>query len=97
MQFNEARGLRRYLGLMFRTSRTNPLMFSFEKPISQTIHSYFVFFSFYAIWTLEDGTKEIALVKPFSKNIKPSKPYIRLIEIPKYQIKEVNTNGTEDN
>jgi len=70
------------IGLMFRTKRTEPLEFDFGKVVYIPIHSWFVFFKFKAEWFLEDGTKETRIVKPFQKNILPSKPFTKLIEIP---------------
>jgi hypothetical protein len=78
----QAKGLRKYFGLMFRTSRTSPLIFKFEKPTLVPIHSYFVFFKFKAVWAFEDGTKEEMIVLPFRNNIKPLKPFIILEEYP---------------
>lgn len=78
-----AKGLRKYFGLMFRTSKTEPLVFYFSKPVKVSIHSFFVFFKFVAVWFDEDD-KVIAqrIVKPFSINVKPTKPFSKLIEIP---------------
>jgi hypothetical protein len=78
----QAKGINKYLGLMFRTSRTSPLIFKFPKTVSIPIHSYFVFFPFTAIWTFEDGTKEERIILPFNNNIKPSKQFITLEEYP---------------
>jgi len=81
-EYTIATGIRKYTGLMFRTRKTNPLVFNFDKPTDRTIHSWFVFFDFKAIWTLEDGTTEEQIVYSFDEGIKPSKPYIKLVEIP---------------
>jgi len=69
-------------GLMFKTSKTMPLLFEF-KDSSQAIHSFFVFFPFYAIW-LDKNNRiiEIKKVKPFTLAVKPSKPFSKLLEIP---------------
>lgn len=79
----EARGLRKYFGLMFRTKKTKPLVFNFSKPVLIPIHSLFVFFNFVAIW-FDKNNKVIDyhIVKPFSLNIKPSRPFIKLVEVP---------------
>jgi len=80
-----AKGINKYLGLMFKSRKTESLVFEFEKPVNYPIHSLFVFFKFNAIWTLEDGVKEIKTIKPFKglwRGIRPSKPYIQLMEIP---------------
>jgi len=81
----QAKGINKYIGLMFKSRNTEPLEFIFEKPVSISIHSLFVFFSFKAIWTFEDGTKEERIIKSFSglwESIKPSKSFIKLQEIP---------------
>ena len=79
----QATGFRRYFGLMFRTSRTKPLVFYFNKPTLISIHSLFVFFKFTAIWFDEcNKVIEARVVKPFSFNIKPKKPFCKLVELP---------------
>lgn len=77
-----AKGIRKYTGLMFRSSNTNPLIFYFDKPVSNHLHSIFVFFSFTAIWTFADGTTEERIIKPFQGDVKPLKPYVKLEEYP---------------
>lgn len=78
----QANGLRKYTGLMFRTRKTEPLIFDFDEPINLPIHSWFVFFPFTAIWY--DGEEEIEqrIIQPWQSNIKPDKPFTRLVEIP---------------
>ena len=77
------KGIRKYLGLMFRTKKTEPLIFNFKKPVMIPLHSLFVFFSFRAYWYNEKGLLiESRKVKPFQFNIKPSKPFSKLIEVP---------------
>jgi len=78
----KAKGIWKYLGLMFRTDKTNPIEFDFDKPVLMPIHSCFVFFPFKAIWHLEDGTKEERIIFPFEFNVKPSKKFTKLVEIP---------------
>lgn len=78
----QAKGLRKFTGLMFRTSRTIPLRFEFTTPTLSPIHSWFVFFKFKAVWIFEDGTKEERIIYPFENNIVPSKPFITLEEYP---------------
>jgi uncharacterized membrane protein (UPF0127 family) len=77
-----AKGIRNYTGLMFRTRKTEPLLFEFDKPVYIPIHSWFVFFSFLVEWTLEDGTVESRWIKPFTSKIYPSKPFTKLLETP---------------
>jgi len=70
------------LGLMFtQRQKANALLFKLKKPLA--IHSFFVFFPFYAIW-LNNKNKilEIKKVKPFTFHIKPKKQFSKIIEIP---------------
>jgi uncharacterized membrane protein (UPF0127 family) len=78
------------LGLMFHTRKTQNLLFRFKNPTRISIHSYFVFFDFLAIWTNKDGKiLEYKIVKPFTLTIKPQKKFSNLIEIP---VNEKNKN-----
>ncbi len=74
----------RYLGLMFLPRRkAKPLLFEFDKLVNYSIHSWFVFFKFLAIWYDKDGKViKRRVVRPFTYGIKPKKPYYKLIEIP---------------
>jgi len=77
------RGLGIYLGLMFKTRKTQPLLFEFPKDTRIAIHSFFVFFPFKAIWMDEKGKiLEQKLVKPFTFSVRPKKPFRKLLEIP---------------
>ena len=68
---------------MFRTKKTEPLIFNFKKPVMISIHSLFVFFKFKAYWYDEHGLLiETRIVKPFQFNIGPSKPFSKLGEVP---------------
>jgi uncharacterized membrane protein (UPF0127 family) len=79
----KVKGIRRIFGLMFRTRKTRPLLFEFDKNTRSSIHSFFVFFPFNAIW-LDENNKiiEQRKVKPFTFCIRPRKPFRKLIEIP---------------
>lgn len=71
-------------GLMFqKRENANALLFDFSGRNRLTLHSFFVFFPFLAIW-LDDENQimEIKLVKPFSFGISPPKTFSRIIEIP---------------
>lgn len=77
--------LERATGLMF-SGRKNAkiLVFSFKKPSHLSIHSFFVFFPFIAVWT-DDKNRILCWkkVKPFSFYVAPPKPgFFNLIEIP---------------
>ncbi len=72
------------MGLMFsRREKAEILLFEFRKPTKMKIHSYFVFFPFFAIW-LDENNKiiEIRKIKPFEAVNKIKKPYSKLVEIP---------------
>ena len=71
-------------GLMFRKKeKATALLFEFGKPTYLAIHSFFVFFPFYALW-LDDKNKIIKIekIKPFRFKIKPVNPFVKLIEVP---------------
>ncbi len=72
------------VGLMFcRREKADSLLFEFKRSTKMKIHSYFVFFPFFAIWLDKDG-EILALkeVKPFKINIGIRKSFSKLIEIP---------------
>lgn len=81
-EMKQAKGIRKFTGLMFRTRKTKPLLFEFKKPVFIPIHSWFVFFEFLAVWTFLDGTEEEKIIYPFQNEILPSKPFTMLEEIP---------------
>ena len=74
----------RFIGLMFsRRENAQALLFDFKKPARISIHSFFVFYPFLAVW-LDKNNKIIEIRKIFSWNlsIKPKKPFVKLIEVP---------------
>ena len=74
----------RFTGLMFtKKENAKALLFDFKKPTNISIHSWFVFFPFIALW-LDDKNKiiKIKIVKPFSLPISPEKKFTKLVEIP---------------
>jgi len=75
--------LGKFYGLMFRTRRTKNLLFEFSRETNLSIHSFFVFFTFLAVW-LDDKNRivESRIVKPFIFSIKPKKKFRKLAEIP---------------
>ena len=82
VDYKKARGIKKFFGLMFKSKNTQALLFKFEK--NPAIHSFFVFFEFYAVW-LDKNMKvvEVNKVMPFSFIIKPKKKAKYLLEIPK--------------
>jgi uncharacterized membrane protein (UPF0127 family) len=82
--------LGKFIGLMFHTKNSENLLFKFKKNTSISIHSFFVFFKFLAVWTDEDyNVIDFKIVKPFKLNIIPKKSFRNLIEIP---LNESNKN-----
>jgi uncharacterized membrane protein (UPF0127 family) len=72
-----------FTGLMFRTRNTKNLLFEFGSGSLPSIHSFFVFFPFLALWLDEnDEVKDFHLVKPFSGIVSPNFPSEKLVEIP---------------
>ena len=74
----------KFVGLMFKSKeKAKILLFEFKKPTKIKIHSLFVFFPFIAVWL--DGKNKIVKIikiKPFTLSMAPSKPFMKLIEIP---------------
>ena len=80
----ECSAFQKFSGLMFKNKENaEALLFTFDKDTNIAIHSFFVFFPFYAVW-LDENNKIIDLkkVKPFTLHIKPKKRFKRLLEIP---------------
>lgn len=78
------RGFGKFSGLMFiPREKARALLFDFKKPVKKSIHSFFLFFPFMAVW-LDDKSHiiEIKNVKPFRFTIQPKKPFYQLLEIP---------------
>lgn len=72
------------IGLMFsRRETAKILLFDKLKRIELPIHSYFIFYSFLAIWlNKENKVVDLKIVKPFSSYIAPKKMAYRLVEVP---------------
>ncbi len=83
LKVKKCNSLQKIFGLMFKSRETQALLFEFPQKTRMAIHSFFVFFSFYAIW-LDENNKiiEIKKVKPFTFHVKPNKPFSKLVEIP---------------
>ncbi|HOW36967.1 MAG TPA: DUF192 domain-containing protein [Candidatus Pacearchaeota archaeon] len=75
--------LEKGIGLMFKSRKTQNLLFEFENPTRIAIHSFFVFFPFAAIWLNEKNEFiEGKIVYPFNFYVAPQKSFYKLIEIP---------------
>jgi len=77
-------GLNRFFGLMFKgKEKADALLFEFKKPTNLRIHSFFVFFTFIAVWLdEEEDVIEIRKIKPFTPSVKAERPYKKLLEVP---------------
>jgi uncharacterized membrane protein (UPF0127 family) len=83
IKVHKCNAFQKVIGLMFKKKQNaKALLFEFDSS-NQSIHSYFVFFPFVAVW-LDKNNKVIELkkVKPFKLSINPKKPFSKLIEIP---------------
>jgi len=76
----------RFSGLMFKKRKeAKALLFEFKNPGKTKIHSFFVFFSFVAVWLDRRGrVLGVRKVSPFriSVSVPENKNFARLIEIP---------------
>lgn len=72
----------KFMGLMFRTKNTAPLIFIFNKPTKTPIHSLFCQ-EFIAVW-LDDKNRVVGVkkVKSWRWSVKPKKKFVNLVEIP---------------
>lgn len=71
-------------GLMFsRREKAKSLLFNFDKPNRELIHSLFVFFPFVAVW-LDKRNKviDLKIVRPFRLGVRPKKSFSKIVEIP---------------
>ena len=71
------------IGLMFKGRESDNLLFEFKRDVGISIHSFFVFFPFLALWLdSENKVLDSRIVKPFCFSVKPKKPFRKLVEIP---------------
>jgi len=76
----EVKGIKKFIGLMFKPKETNPLFFSFNSPGKYSIHSFFCN-PFLALWFNDRKIVEHKFIESW-KVIKPKKKFDKLIEIP---------------
>lgn len=74
-------GMKKFSGLMFRSQKTNAMLFEFNKPCRQAIHSLFCP-EFLAVWLDKNKIIEYKFVKSAEFSIKPKAEFTKLIEIP---------------
>jgi uncharacterized membrane protein (UPF0127 family) len=73
----------KFTGLMFKSKETDILLFPFTEDTKMPIHSYFVFFSFLAVWTDSNNkVLEFRIVSPFTSIVYCRSRFRNLIEIP---------------
>jgi len=80
----DCNALQKFIGLMFsRREKAKILLFSFIRKQKIKIHSFFVFYSFIAIWIdKKNRVVDLKIVKPFTPCVSPKKSVSNLVEIP---------------
>ena len=74
---------RRGLGLMFRISRTDNLLFDISsKSASKLLTAWFVFFPFLVLWINGNKVVDFRFVRPFEAFIDTTKGFSSIIELP---------------
>ena len=76
--------VQKFVGLMFSCrKKAEILLFNFKSKQKIRIHSFFVFYSFIAVW-LDDKNKvvDLKIVKPFVLCVSPKGKCFKLVEIP---------------
>ena len=75
--------LGKFTGLMFKSRNTQNLLFEFRPKEPCTIHSFFVFFPFLALWLDKNNrVLEWNFVKSFTVAVTPKKSPVKLVEVP---------------
>ena len=74
---------RKAFGLMFRTKKTDNLLFEFNNDVKISLTSLFVFFPFLVLW-LDDRNRviEYRIIKPFVFKINAKNNFRKIVEIP---------------
>ncbi|MEK6888785.1 MAG: hypothetical protein AABW80_01620 [Nanoarchaeota archaeon] len=71
------------LGLMFRTRKTENLLFEFPRYGFWPMHSIFVFFNFLMVWLdSKNNIVDVRMVRPFTSVIVPKKSFKKIVELP---------------
>ncbi len=73
----------RIFGLMFKSRKTENLIFEFSKDVNIKITSLFVFFDFLIVW-LDEKNKvlDYKIVRPFTFSVNHGKKYRKFLEVP---------------
>lgn len=83
LEVEEAKGIKKFVGLMFKRRDTDNLIFYFSRNESVAIHSFFVWFKFLAVWLDEqNNVVDLTVVRPFRFYVLPKKKARKLIELP---------------
>ena len=73
----------RLFGLMFKSNKTDNLLFDFQKETNLSLHSLFVFFPFLVLWLNKDNEIiKSRLCKPFELKISTNKLFCKIVELP---------------
>jgi len=73
----------RFFGLMFRSKKTENLLFDFGRETGVSLHSFFVFFDFLVIWLDEKNrVLDSQVVRPFRFSVNCGKRFVKIVEIP---------------
>jgi len=75
-------GIKKFTGLMFKSRDSNALLFEFDNPCKQAIHSFFCP-DFLALWLDESGKivdKQVVTSNKLS--IRPQEKFSKLLEVP---------------
>ena len=81
----------KFSGLMFKGKNTENLLFEFRNWKTAGIHSFFVFFSFAAVWLdKKNNVVDFEVVRPFRFLVNSKKPSTKLVELPiNYENREI--------
>lgn len=83
LQARECSFIRKGFGLMFKTRKTDNLLFSFDRPSSLSLTGLFVFFPFLVLWLdKKNNVIDWTLVRSFTSTIKTEKKFIKILELP---------------
>lgn len=79
----ELSALGKLIGLMFKSKECDSLLFDFGGEGKWSIHSFFVFFPFLAVWLdKKNNVLDYRVVKPFAFSVQPKNKFAKLIELP---------------
>ncbi len=77
----KCKGIKKFTGLMFKSKKTNALLFDFDNKTNQAIHSLFCP-DFLALWLNKNKIVDKKIIACNKFLIKPKEKFSKLIEIP---------------